>query len=70
MVRRGKGKNVARVAVARKLLRVIWCMLIRREPYREKNEKLTITKYQRLRRRAREYPTTWNEIVREVEEPG
>lgn len=68
MVGRGKGKNVARVAVARKLLRVIWCMLTRRDPFREKNEKLTTEKYKRMERRARKYPLTWDEIFRKAED--
>lgn len=67
MVRRGKGKNVARVAVARKLLRVIWCMLTRREPFREENEQLTAMKYRRMEQRAREYPVTWEEVLHKAE---
>jgi transposase len=68
MVRRGKGKNVGRVALERKLLRVIWCMLSRREPFREENEQLTTGKYRRMKRRAKEYPTTWDDISRKAED--
>lgn len=68
MVRRGKGKNTARVAVARKLLRVIWCMLTRREPFREESERLTAMKYRRMEQRAKEYSVSWDEIFHAEEE--
>lgn len=68
LVRRGKGKNVARVAVARKLLRVIWCMLTRREPYREESEQLTAMKYRQMAQYAKEYPVTWDEIFQQAED--
>lgn len=65
---RAKGSKVAKVAVARKLLRVIWCMLSRGEPFREENEQLTRVKHRRMEKRAREYPVTWTEIFREAED--
>lgn len=68
MVRRGKGKNTARVALARKLLRVIWCMLTRREPFREESEGLTTMKYKRMEQRAKEYSVPWDEIFHVAEE--
>lgn len=68
MVRRGKGKNVARVAVARKLLRVIWCMLTQREPFREESEQLTAAKYKQMERQAKEYSLTWDEIFQKAED--
>jgi transposase len=68
MVRRGKGKNVARVAAARKLLRVIWCMLIRREPFREESEQLTAMKYRLMKEQASEYPFAWGEVFQKADE--
>lgn len=68
MVRRGKGKNTTRVAVIRKLLRVIWCMLARREPFREESERLTAMKYRRMEQRAKEYSVGWDEIFHAAEE--
>lgn len=67
-IARAKGSKVAKVATARKLLRIIWCMLWRKEPYREEEEKLTRTKYRRMQRKAKEYPTTIEEIFEEAEE--
>ena len=67
-VARAKGSKVARVAAARKLLRIIWCMLSRGEPYREEEEKLTLTKRRRMQKRAKGYSTTVEEIFEEAEE--
>lgn len=52
-----KGKSVAKTACARKLLRVIYCMLTRGECYLEGKKQLLETKVSRMNRRAKEYKT-------------
>ncbi len=53
---RRKGKKVAIVACARKLLVWIYHMLVRAEPYCEERKELTEYKLRRMRRVARPYP--------------
>jgi transposase len=57
---RRKGSKAAIVACARKLLTWIYFMLLRKEPYREEKEELTLHKLRRMKRLAQPYP------VREV----
>ena len=47
-----KGHNVAKVACARKLLKVIWFMLTRNEPYRYSDSQFIERKERRLDRKA------------------
>lgn len=49
-----KGKKVARVACARKLLRVIYCMLTRGEKYLEGSEQLLKAKIRKMNKKAAE----------------
>lgn len=51
-----QGRNKAKVATARKLLIMMWRMLITREPYRLADERLTVQKCKRMRQRARSLP--------------
>lgn len=67
-IARAKGSKVAKVATARKLLRIIWCMLTRNEPYVEEDDRLTRSKYRRMRLRAKEYPVAIEEIFDEAME--
>ncbi|MEM2112208.1 MAG: IS110 family transposase, partial [Candidatus Bathyarchaeia archaeon] len=47
-VRRRRGEQKALVAVACKMLKIIWFMLTRREPYSSRNERLYGDKLNRL----------------------
>ena len=63
-----KGSKVAKVAVARKLLRIMWCLLTRNEPYREEEERLTDAKYRRMVTKAEEYSKTIEDVFEEARE--
>ena len=47
-LKKRKGTKIAVVATARKLLRVIYCMLIRKEDYKYERKALTERKLKRL----------------------
>ncbi|MGC8896547.1 MAG: transposase, partial [Candidatus Bathyarchaeia archaeon] len=49
-VRRRRGEQKALVAVACKMLKIIWFMLTRREPYQSRNTRLYGEKLKRLSR--------------------
>lgn len=51
-IKRRRGTKIARVAAARKLLRVIYCMISRNEDYRFEDESLTARKLRELETRA------------------
>lgn len=51
-----KGAKVAIVAIARKLLSLIWVVLTRKVPYRDLREDLLKTKVRRMNRQAQPYP--------------
>ena len=51
--RRRHGHQKAVVRVANKMVRIIWCMLTRREPYRYRKEGLFEYKLKRMERIAR-----------------
>lgn len=47
-----KGHQKAIVAVAHEMLRIVWFMLKRREPYRDENRRLSLRKHNRMSRLA------------------
>jgi len=55
-VEKRRGNKVAIVATARKMLRIIYYMLTRNEPYRDADKLLTIRKQKAAKREARDYP--------------
>jgi len=51
-LKKRKGTKIAVVATARKLLRVVYCMLSRKENYRYERKTLTESKLKRLEKTA------------------
>jgi len=49
---RRHGRQKAVIRVANKMLRIVWCMLTRREPYRYRKEELYRIKFKRMERLA------------------
>lgn len=55
-LKKRKGHKIAIVACARKLLTIIWHMLMKGEPYQDGVEKLTNRKINAMKKKARTYP--------------
>jgi hypothetical protein len=53
LIRRGKSKSMAIVAMAKKLLQLIYHMLLNDEPYEEEDKLLTQRKLDRMENRAK-----------------
>lgn len=55
-IARRRGGNRAKIAVAHKLLTIVWTLWTRREEYEEKEDDLTYQKVRRMRRQGRPIP--------------
>jgi transposase len=65
-----KGHKIAIVATARKLLHVVWAVLVRQEEYRDLRRDLLDKKLKTMNRKAKKYEVTTDELWRIIEDVG
>jgi hypothetical protein len=65
-----KGHKIAIVATARKLLHVVWTVLVRKEEYRDLRKDLLDKKLKVINRKAKKYQVTTDELLQIIGEVG
>ncbi|GCL71025.1 hypothetical protein PN4B1_09290 [Paenibacillus naphthalenovorans] len=62
-----KGHKIAIVATARKLLHIIWAVLVRQEEYRDLRKDLLERKLKKMQKQAAEYDASMDELFSMIE---